>query len=191
VGDLLAPRVTRKRLGRAGTHDNPTTRGWYEDLPDSERQNLGRYLERAGGTSADAAPALLQLGWSSPAALAIAPLQDVLNLGKEARMNRPGGGAPDRRRVRPARPDPRALARPARRGDRGARPDAVGGRRAGPGSGLGDWRGWGALLGSRLQALAPHAEIVRHARLQNAVGYFRYGQRLRDELGAAPHRVPA
>jgi hypothetical protein len=51
--------------------------------------------------------------------------------------------------------------------------------------------GGGALLGSRLQALAPHAEIVRHARLQNAVGYFRYGQRLHDESSAAPHRVPA
>jgi 4-alpha-glucanotransferase len=33
---------------------------------------------------------LLRLAWSSPAALAIAPLQDVLNLGREARMNRPG-----------------------------------------------------------------------------------------------------
>jgi 4-alpha-glucanotransferase len=33
---------------------------------------------------------LLGLAWSSPAALAIAPLQDVLNLGREARMNRPG-----------------------------------------------------------------------------------------------------
>jgi 4-alpha-glucanotransferase len=33
---------------------------------------------------------LLGLAWSSVAALAIAPLQDVLNLGKEARMNRPG-----------------------------------------------------------------------------------------------------
>jgi 4-alpha-glucanotransferase len=32
----------------------------------------------------------LQLAWSSQAALAIAPLQDVLNLGKDARMNRPG-----------------------------------------------------------------------------------------------------
>ena len=32
----------------------------------------------------------LQLAWSSKAALAMAPLQDVLNLGKEARMNRPG-----------------------------------------------------------------------------------------------------
>jgi 4-alpha-glucanotransferase len=33
---------------------------------------------------------LLQLAWSSVAALAIAPLQDVLNLGTDARMNRPG-----------------------------------------------------------------------------------------------------
>jgi 4-alpha-glucanotransferase len=74
-----------------GTHDNPTTRGWYEDLSDAERRNLWRYLGREGGASdADAAPALLRLAWSSRAALAIAPLQDVLNLGKDARMNRPG-----------------------------------------------------------------------------------------------------
>jgi 4-alpha-glucanotransferase len=73
-----------------GTHDNPTTRGWYEDLPDAERSNLWRYVKRAGGTSADASPALLDLAWSSMAALAIAPLQDVLNLGKDARMNQPG-----------------------------------------------------------------------------------------------------
>ena len=73
-----------------GTHDNPTTRGWYEDLPDAGRSNLWRYLKRGGGTSADASPALLRLAWSSAAALAIAPLQDVLNLGKDARMNQPG-----------------------------------------------------------------------------------------------------
>jgi 4-alpha-glucanotransferase len=73
-----------------GTHDNPTTRGWYEDLPGAERGNLWRQLQRAEGTTADAAPALVGLAWSSVAALAIAPLQDVLNLGKEARMNQPG-----------------------------------------------------------------------------------------------------
>src|SRR5262249_42086422 len=73
-----------------GTHDNPTTRGWYEDLPDAARRNVWRYLKRAAGTDEDAAPALLGLAWSSAAALAIAPLQDVLNLGKEARMNQPG-----------------------------------------------------------------------------------------------------
>ncbi|MFL5309632.1 MAG: 4-alpha-glucanotransferase [Myxococcales bacterium] len=77
-------------VGYTGTHDNPTTRGWYEDLPDTARGNLWRYLKRPGGTSTDASPALLGVLWSSVAALALAPLQDVLNLGKEARMNQPG-----------------------------------------------------------------------------------------------------
>jgi 4-alpha-glucanotransferase len=73
-----------------GTHDNATTREWYEELPDYQRQNFWSYLKRAPGTSADAAPELLRLAWSSPAALAIAPLQDLLNLGSDARMNVPG-----------------------------------------------------------------------------------------------------
>src|SRR5262249_44058884 len=73
-----------------GTHDNPTTRGWYEDLPDAERGHLWSYLGRGMGTSEEVAPALLGLAWSSTAALAIAPLQDVLNLGREGRMNQPG-----------------------------------------------------------------------------------------------------
>jgi 4-alpha-glucanotransferase len=73
-----------------GTHDNNTTRGWFEELPDWQRQNLWRYLGRPPGESATVAPALIELAWSSPASLAIAPLQDLLNLGKEARMNVPG-----------------------------------------------------------------------------------------------------
>jgi 4-alpha-glucanotransferase len=73
-----------------GTHDNATTRQWYEELPDYQRQNFWSYLKRSPGTSADAAPELMRLAWSSPAALAIAPLQDLLNLGSEARMNVPG-----------------------------------------------------------------------------------------------------
>ncbi len=73
-----------------GTHDNPTAREWYEELPDAQRRALWSYLKRPEGRSSDAAPALMQLAWSSAAALAIAPLQDVLNLGTEARMNVPG-----------------------------------------------------------------------------------------------------
>jgi 4-alpha-glucanotransferase len=73
-----------------GTHDNPTTRGWFEELPDSQRQNLWKYLKRSAGESGEAAPALIRLAWSSVAALAMAPLQDLLNLGSEARMNIPG-----------------------------------------------------------------------------------------------------
>jgi 4-alpha-glucanotransferase len=73
-----------------GTHDNDTTRGWYEALPDWQRRNFWNYLGRPGGEAQEAAWDLIRLAWSSPAALAIAPLQDVLNLGSDARMNVPG-----------------------------------------------------------------------------------------------------
>jgi 4-alpha-glucanotransferase len=73
-----------------GTHDNDTTRGWYEALPDWQRQNFWNNLGRPGGEAHEAAWDLIRLAWSSPAALAIAPLQDVLNLGSDARMNVPG-----------------------------------------------------------------------------------------------------
>ena len=73
-----------------GTHDNAPTREWYEELPDYQRQNFWSYLKLPPGGNADAAPALMDLAWSSQAALAIAPLQDLLNLGAESRMNVPG-----------------------------------------------------------------------------------------------------
>ena len=73
-----------------GTHDNPPTREWYEELPASQRQFLWRCLKRPEARSSDAAGALMELAWSSPAALAIVPLQDVLDFGAEARMNVPG-----------------------------------------------------------------------------------------------------
>jgi 4-alpha-glucanotransferase len=73
-----------------GTHDNSTTRQWYEELPDYQRQNFWNYLQRAPDRSDEAAAELMRLAWSSPAALAMAPLQDLLNLGSEARMNVPG-----------------------------------------------------------------------------------------------------
>jgi 4-alpha-glucanotransferase len=73
-----------------GTHDNATTRGWYEELSDKQQQNVWSYLGRPGGSASEVAPALMQLAWESVAALAMAPLQDLLNLGNEARMNVPG-----------------------------------------------------------------------------------------------------
>jgi 4-alpha-glucanotransferase len=73
-----------------GTHDNAPTREWYEELPDYQRQNFWGYLKRARGEGSEAARALMSLAWSSMAALAIAPLQDLLNLGAESRMNVPG-----------------------------------------------------------------------------------------------------
>jgi 4-alpha-glucanotransferase len=73
-----------------GTHDNSTTRGWFEDLSDDAKRNLWKYLGRLAGEISEAAPALMNLAWSSRASLAMAPLQDLLDLGREARMNVPG-----------------------------------------------------------------------------------------------------
>jgi len=73
-----------------GTHDNPTSRGWFEELPDYQRQNLWTYASKFQSGNGEAAPALMGVAWSSVAALAMAPLQDLLNLGKEARLNIPG-----------------------------------------------------------------------------------------------------
>ena len=70
-----------------GTHDNDTTWGWYRTTPEHERDHSRRYLARDGG---DAAWDLIRAAWASVAYFAIAPLQDVLNLGAEARMNFPG-----------------------------------------------------------------------------------------------------
>ncbi|MGO9260562.1 MAG: 4-alpha-glucanotransferase [Bryobacteraceae bacterium] len=75
------------------THDNNTTRGWFDTLPAGRRQSLWAYLRRPPGEAREAAPELMRLAWSSPAALAIAPLQDLLDLGSEARMNVPGQAA--------------------------------------------------------------------------------------------------
>jgi len=73
-----------------GTHDNPTTRGWFEDLPSDQRENVWKYLKGRAAKSGEASRALMELAWSSVAALAMAPLQDLLNLNRETRMNVPG-----------------------------------------------------------------------------------------------------
>jgi len=77
-------------IAYTGTHDNAPSREWFEELPDYQRQNFWSYLKRAPGANGEAVPALMHLTWSSRAALAIAPLQDLLNLGAESRMNVPG-----------------------------------------------------------------------------------------------------
>jgi 4-alpha-glucanotransferase len=73
-----------------GTHDNATTREWFEDLPERQQRRVWALVGRPEGESRDAAPELIRLAWRSPAALAITPFQDLLNLGREGRMNVPG-----------------------------------------------------------------------------------------------------
>ena len=69
------------------THDNQTTVGWFQSSGDRVRQAVQRYLGRDGS---DIAWDLIRLALASVADTAIVPLQDVLRLGDEARMNTPG-----------------------------------------------------------------------------------------------------
>ncbi len=84
---FLPHNYDRDTVVYTGTHDNDTTWGWYRTAPEKDRDHVRRYLARDGS---DAAWDLIRVAWSSVADYAIAPLQDVLNLGAEARMNFPG-----------------------------------------------------------------------------------------------------
>ncbi len=77
----------------SGTHDNDTARGWYETAPESERDFARRYLfgdlcERSD-LAERFARELIRAAWASVAVYAIAPMQDLLGLGTQARMNFP------------------------------------------------------------------------------------------------------
>ena len=70
-----------------GTHDNDTTRGWFNAAPEEERDFCRRYMKSDGS---DIVWDLIRAAWASRADFALAPMQDLLDLGTEARMNLPG-----------------------------------------------------------------------------------------------------
>ncbi|MCF8295733.1 MAG: 4-alpha-glucanotransferase [Bacteroidales bacterium] len=71
-----------------GTHDNNTVRGWYEDTHDGNRFNIENYL---GGYPAEGiSAALIRMAHASVANVSIVPLQDILGLDAQSRMNTPG-----------------------------------------------------------------------------------------------------
>lgn len=70
-----------------GTHDNDTARGRFEAEGDGYRQ---RALRFTGGTVSTFSWDLITCTWNSTPIVAIAPMQDILDLGSDARMNRPG-----------------------------------------------------------------------------------------------------
>jgi len=70
-----------------GTHDNDTTVGWFRALPPEQKRAV---LAVTGGDGGAIHRDLAALALGSVAETAILPLQDVLGLGSEARMNHPG-----------------------------------------------------------------------------------------------------
>jgi len=82
----LPHRLTPDRVVYTGTHDNDTTLGWWKSAPDYERRSAEAYLGRCeDGMNW----ALIRAAQDSPASLSVIPLQDVLGLGSEARLNIP------------------------------------------------------------------------------------------------------
>ena len=70
-----------------GTHDNDTTRGWIDSLDDASR---GRVLDYLGVGAEDAVWGMIRQAYTSVARACVVPVQDMLELGTEARMNTPG-----------------------------------------------------------------------------------------------------
>jgi 4-alpha-glucanotransferase len=103
--DFLPHRYVRNCVAYTGTHDNDTAVGWYEDdgeeggvrspeQAESERRNALLYLQGplAGEVAQPIHWLMLRALYASVANTAILPLQDVLGLGSDARMNTPGQG---------------------------------------------------------------------------------------------------
>jgi 4-alpha-glucanotransferase len=92
--DLL--NVAPDNVCYTGTHDNDTTVGWFKGSPGDIRSDLEiketrqAALQITGGTAETIHTDLIRAAFSTDARLAIAPLQDYLGLGSEARFNVPG-----------------------------------------------------------------------------------------------------
>ena len=73
-----------------GTHDNNTVLGWFEsEASDDEINNIGEYLDKDISSNSICAD-LIQMAFHSAAEIALIPMQDLLELGSAARMNKPG-----------------------------------------------------------------------------------------------------
>ena len=70
-----------------GTHDNDTTRGWFDSAEQHERERALTYF---GASPAEISWQMIRAAYGSIARLAIVPLQDLFSMGSNARMNTPG-----------------------------------------------------------------------------------------------------
>lgn len=85
--DYLPHNYIKNSVVYTGTHDNDTTKHWYETLSRRDRSFAGRYL--AGADGRNICRKMIRLALSSVSDTAIIPIQDYLELGAEARMNEP------------------------------------------------------------------------------------------------------
>ncbi|MBV9496246.1 MAG: 4-alpha-glucanotransferase [Acidobacteria bacterium] len=84
----LPHRYERETVAYTGTHDNDTALSWFTTADDEEQRNAFNYL--GVSDAAEVPHALIRAAYTSVAQIAIVPAQDILALGSEGRMNRPG-----------------------------------------------------------------------------------------------------
>ncbi len=72
-----------------GTHDNDTTIGWYRSVKREDRRFCDRYLNLTGTRKKQINWEFVRSAYASVADLAVIPMQDILGLGSEARINTP------------------------------------------------------------------------------------------------------
>lgn len=85
--DYLPFRYDHNCVVYTGTHDNNTILGWFASQNEADRQFCRDFLDLRDDR--EVCWKLIAAAWSSVADLAIAPMQDFLELGEEARMNEP------------------------------------------------------------------------------------------------------
>ena len=85
--DYLPHNYTRNCVAYTSTHDNNTTLGWFDSASEVEKKRAFEYL-RVRENESPAKAAICSV-WGSVAELAISSMQDLLELGSEARMNTP------------------------------------------------------------------------------------------------------
>jgi 4-alpha-glucanotransferase len=91
--DIHSPHnYIRNCVAYTGTHDNDTAAGWYRSAPRKNKQLCKKYLH---ASARDMHWSMIRAVLASVADTAIVPMQDILGLGSEARMNTPAGQGPN------------------------------------------------------------------------------------------------
>lgn len=95
-GEFHVEQIVENCVCYTGTHDNDTTLGWFRGSPGDIRSadDIARTQQAAlavtSGSPESIHSDMIRLAFSSPARLAIAPMQDYFGMGSEARLNTPG-----------------------------------------------------------------------------------------------------
>lgn len=80
----------QQQIYYTGTHDNATLLEWYHSLSAAQRRKLRRWLKGQGFGTGSVVERLNRCALASPADWTILPLQDIMELNADARMNTPG-----------------------------------------------------------------------------------------------------